>query len=197
MRAISFYNSNINPDIIRYQKRVFDHYGIELEQVLHDKSHGEAIDDYLRDNEWEEIAIFDIDCIPINSFTIKHAQAQVKDNIFGAAQKANHIDGSKIYASPAFICFSKEIFMKLGFPTFKDGNGFDVGAFVSHVARQTGINVSLLWPTNVEVEKWSLEGTTMFGLGTTYQGLVYHAFESRFNETTSRFVNKCKEVIGE
>lgn len=197
MKAISFYNSNIDSDIVRYQKRVFDHFGIELDQVLHDTDHGSAIDIWLKENDWSEIAIFDIDCIPLSKVTFSHAHIQVKENIFGAAQKANHIPGSKIYASPAFLCMTKRVYDLLGQPTFKDGNGFDVGAFVSHCARQSDINVSLLWPTSVEVEKWELDGNTMFGLGTTYQGMVYHAFESRFNETVERFVNKCKEVIGE
>jgi len=198
MKAISFYNSNINPLVVEYQKKVFNHFGLEVEQILHSKEHGEAIDYWLNIMEWDKVAIFDIDCIPLNKFTLSHAEAQSEGNVFGAAQKANHIEGSSIYASPAFICLSKEVYNKIGRPTFKDGNGFDVGAFASHVAAQSGVSVSLLWPSEVEEPKWSLSGDTMFGYGTTYQGMVYHAFESRFNhESTSRFIAKCKEVIGE
>lgn len=199
MKCISFYNGNINPEIVRYQKLVFDHLGIDIIQYKYqdDHSHGFAIDWWLKNHEWEDIAIFDIDCIPLSKVTLNHAKVQIEDCLFGAAQKANHIPGSKIYASPAFICFSKKVYNKLGQPTFIDGNGFDVGAFVSHCARQSNVTVSLLWPTRVEVEKWELDGVTKFGLGTTYQGMVYHAFESRFNETTNRFIEKCKEVIGE
>jgi len=198
MKAISFYNSNINPLVVEYQKKVFDFFGIEIDQILHSKSHGEAIDEWLQKNEWEVVAIFDIDCIPLDKFTLHHAFAQSMDHIFGAAQKANHIKGSSVYISPAFIVLSKDNYVKCGMPTFKDGNGFDVGAFVSHVANESGIKLSMLWPTEVEEPKWELTASTMFGYGTTYQGLVYHAFESRFNhDSTSRFIAKCKEVIGE
>jgi len=198
MKAISFYNNNINPELVEYQKKVFNHLGIDIEQVCHDLGHGEAIDEWIRNNEWESVAIFDIDCIPLNKIAYHHAIAQASESVFGAAQKANHIKDSSVYASPAFICFSKQVFDKLGWPTFKEGFGFDVGGFVSHVARQVGVNVSLLWPTDVEDEKWELTEDIKFGHGTTYQGMIYHAFESRFNhESTSRFISKCKEVIGE
>lgn len=198
MKAISFYNSNINPLVVEYQKKVFNHLGLDIEQIRHSMTHGEAIDYWLSIMEWDKVAIFDIDCIPLHKFTLRHAEAQVEGNIFGAAQKANHIPKSEIYVSPAFICLSKDIYSKCGFPTFKDGNGFDVGGFVSHVATQTGVNLSLLWPTHVEEPKWDLGNNSTFGYGTTYQGMVYHAFESRMNhESTSRFIQKCKEVIGE
>lgn len=193
MKAISFYNSNIDLRVIEYQKKVFDHFGIEVEQVLTGMTHPDAIDFYLKTASWEEVALFDIDCIPLVQNILEIARMAVQnDVIYGAAQNANHLQ-DYIYCSPAFMCFTRSAWTGAGKPSFREVDKYDVGGYFSSLREKL-----LLYPTKVEAPIWRLTDTKMFGHGTIYDGLVYHAFESRCNhESTSMFIEKCKEVIGE
>lgn len=193
MKAISFYNSNINPLVVEYQKKVFDHFGIAIEQIETGMRHPDAIDFYLKTAEWDSVAIFDIDCIPLVKNLMEIAEMAVQSGcVFGAAQNANHLK-DYVYCSPAFMCFKKATWLAAGKPSFCEGHGYDVGGYFSSL-----VQTLLLYPTHVEAPKWMLTDTLLFGHGTTYDERVYHAFESRFNhESTSMFINKCKEVLGE
>jgi hypothetical protein len=51
-----------------------------------------------------------------------------------------------------------------------------------------------MYPTSVEEKKWILTENEKFGIGTNYENRIYHAFESRFNNTNN-FINKCKEIL--
>lgn len=198
MKIVSFFNDNIDKLIPQYQKEVFNKFGYRVDQIMHNQKHGDAIDSYLQNSEWNEIAIFDIDCIPLNNHVLNHAKAMIRSgNIFGASQRANHIPDSEVYVSPAFICFTREQYENIKC-TFNETQWHDVGSLFSSEAKRLGYSLSMLIPVEVEVPKWNLTGGLMFGLGTNYQNMVYHAFESRFNhESTSMFINKCKEVLSE
>lgn len=199
MKVISFYNSNIDPELVKHQKGVFDHFGIEIEQILTTQSHPEAIDHWLNNNEWDKIAIFDIDCIPLHSNVILDA-IRILDSqvLYGAAQRANHIQGSGIYVSPAFCCFTRELYNKVFRISFKETQWHDVGSFFSSEATRVGYSLRLLWPIEVDNPCWDLVDGQKFGHGTNYQNIVYHAFESRFNhESSSRFIQKCKTILNQ
>lgn len=188
MKIVSFHNGNIDPEVIKYQRLVFEHFGYEIEQVETNLPHGEAIDEYLK-KPFKQIAIFDIDCIPLtfewmDVFAGKFA---------GAAQQANHIN-KEIYISPAFICFTQGIYKSLGKPSFAPDEFGDVGYKVTEAANRKDIPYGLIWPTHVEVPKWDLGKNSCFGLGTTYSDMIYHAFESRMGNG-GMFVRKCKEVL--
>jgi hypothetical protein len=47
MRIITFYNNIINPTIVNLQKRVFNHFGYDIDQinVTDWVSHGKSVDD--------------------------------------------------------------------------------------------------------------------------------------------------------
>lgn len=193
MKVISFYNSNINPLVIEYQKKVFDHFGLPLEQIETGMRHPDAIDFYLKTANWDSVAIFDIDCIPLVKNVLEVAEMGIQSGcIYGAAQNANHLQDF-VYCSPAFMCFKKATWLAAGKPSFVEVDNFDVGGHFSSLSEML-----LLYPTYVEAPKWRLTDTQLFGHGTTYDDRVYHAFESRCNhESTSMFINKCKEVIHE
>lgn len=199
MQAISFFNSNINPDLVSYQKKVFDRLGINIEQRWTGLTHGHAIDNALSGGTWDKVAIFDIDCIPLHAEVLAHAEAMIDEGwLYGAAQKANHIPNSEVYCSPAFCCFTREAYERAGKPTFCETQWHDVGGHFTNEMIRVGHRAKLLWPTYVENPVWDLTESIKFGHGTNYDNSVYHAFESRFNhESTSRFITKCKEIIGE
>lgn len=194
---VSFHNGNLHPDIIKYQKKVFDLCKIPLQQIETRLSHPEAIDHFLNTEDWETIIIFDIDCIPLQCGAPFLAMAKAKEGIiYGAAQQANHIPESGIYASPAFIAFSRKTWEKMNKPSFLHSEFGDVGHEMTLYAPLHDVPVELIWPTHVEVPRWDLGKESCFGLGTTYQTGIFHAFESRMGNNDI-FVNKCKEVLGE
>lgn len=190
MQIVSFHNGNIDPEVIKYQRLVFEHFGYEIEQVQTDLPHGEAIDRYLH-AEYGKVVIFDIDCIPLNKKWVKICTGE---GIKGAAQQANHIPGSGIYASPAFIYLDYKEYLRIGRPSFTPDERGDVGYKVTEAAQKEGAFLGLIWPTHVEVPKWDLGASSCFGLGTTYNDMIYHAFESRMGNG-GMFVRKCKEVL--
>jgi hypothetical protein len=59
-------------------------------------------------------------------------------------------------------------------------------------------NLKYWWPTDIEEEKWYLHHPVhnKFGIGTTYNDLIYHAFFSRENNSDG-FINKCKSILGQ
>jgi hypothetical protein len=194
---VSFHNDRVNPEVVKWQKKVFDHFGIDLLQVKYGDmngatGHGTAIDDFIRD-EWKDgrLTICDIDCIPITHLAFN---AMPDSCLYGAAQKSSHIEGSIIYVSPAFISFSRETFEALGKPSFVPTSRADCGGELTWAAMEKGVDIRMLFPTHVNETRWELAPGIMFGLGTTYGNKIYHAFQGQWN--TEMFVNKCKQVIG-
>lgn len=205
MIAVSFYNKNINPEIVEYQKKVFDHFGIDIIQFEYnvEHKHGFAVDWWLtnrwKDYGYQNIAIFDIDCIPLHRSVLHEAHDKVEQGfLYGAVQRANHIPQSQVYCSPAFCCFSKEAYDRAGQPTFTETTWHDVGSFFTNELIRVGHIARLIWPIHVENPVWDLTRNCKFGHGTNYDGMVYHAFESRLNgESTNRFIEKCKQILGD
>ena len=72
----------------------------------------------------------------------------------------------------------------------------DAGQHLSEVVAQQGGNLVYWWPTHIEEDKWPLYHPihTRFGLGTTYNDNIYHAFYSRSN-LSNRFLDKCKYLL--
>ncbi len=197
-RIISFHNGNLNPELVASQKKVFDKFELELEQIETTKPHPVAIDDFLKYNEWDTLVLFDIDCIPLHKYWVRNAISDVQGNhkIVAAAQKASHIPNSKIYASPCFMVITKKTFEHIGRPSFCATNRGDVAEEISYAAREHQVALYLLYPTKVENPLWPLTDEIKFGHGTTYGDAVYHAFESNANHhSTSRFIQKCQEVL--
>lgn len=194
-RIVSFHNGNLHPDIVKYQKKVFDHFKLPLEQIETRLHHPDAIDYFLNNDDWENVIIFDIDCIPLNKEAAFLAMAKAKEGkLYGAAQQANHIPESGIYASPAFISFNSVTWDKMNNPSFQPTEFGDVGYQMTANAIMYDVDMELIWPTHVEVPRWDLGKESCFGLGTTYQTGIFHAFESRMGNNDI-FVNKCKEVL--
>ena len=195
---VTFYNEVVPKEVATCQKRVFNHFGYEIKQIMPDKweSHAGAIDDFIRSTPLNVITIFDIDCIPLNERIIQTATSWAKQNtgIFGAAQRASHISDSIIYASPAFMVLSKETYIELGSPSFRTTSRGDCAAELTYAAREKGIEVRLLYPSHVENEEWKLDGSIKFGQGTTYNNSIYHSFHARWDY--QRFIDKCKSIIG-
>ena len=197
----SFYKSNVASEIIKKQKLVFEHFGLTINQILDDDiTHGDFLNKTINDaNTPDFLIFFDIDCIPLNKKAITKLVSQIRDrkSIAGAAQTANQfLQGKNIYVGPFFFGISKTVYWNLNSPDMNDGAIWDVGGLLTMVARfQREVNIRFWYPSSVEVPKWNLYKKCKFGLGTTYEKLVYHAFESRLGESDNAFVKKCNEIL--
>ena len=195
---ISFHNGNLLPELIEYQKKVFDFFGMPLEQIETKLSHAAAIDNFLNTEEWDRVVLFDADCVPLMKL-----EDYPTDKIIGNAQRSSHIQDSKDFAAPSFITFTKELWGQNDKFSFEPVNGKgDVAELFSRNAEKNGIHISLLKPIHVDKIMWQLEDGTYFGYGTTYGygniGITYHAFESNAkHHSSSNFVKKCKQILGE
>jgi hypothetical protein len=194
---ISVYNEIIPETVVESQRRVFEEFGETITQIKPNEwaGHSIALDNHLKNNEWEYVIVFDIDCIPLKKNTVNEAREWVNNNIglYSVAQNPNHIQGALDYASPAFIAFSRKTYEKLGEPSFAACSEWDVGGEYTHNALAQNIQIKLMYPRHVEIPKWKLRDGTAFGIGTTYEDKIYHHFESR--KSTELFVTKCNHVI--
>jgi hypothetical protein len=201
MRVITFYNEVVNPQFAELQKKVFNKFGYDIDQIYVKNwvTHGKAVDDYLSsiNDENEIIVLFDIDSIPLNDTIIHKAVNWCKDNIgiFSCAQKAVKLKDPIIHAAPAFMVFSLKTYNFLGRPTFETNLRSDCGAEMTHSARDKGVEIRMLYPSHVESPYAQLDGPIQFGYGTTYGNEIYHAFESRFRKRDSFFLNKCNHIL--
>ena len=197
---ITFFNDIISQDIVVLQKKVFDKFNLDLQQIKPDKwiNHGTCVDEYLNkiEDENEVIALFDIDSIPLNEWIVPYAMKWCSENIgiFSVAQKSPNLV-STIHAAPSFMVFSMKTYNFLGRPSFLETKRSDCGGEMTYSAREKGVEVRLLYPTKCENQTWPLDQYYMFGHGTNYENKIYHSFESRFNKKNSLFINKCNEVL--
>lgn len=201
MRIVTFYNDIVNSEIVDLQRKVFQKYGYNIEQikVTNWVSHGKSVDDYLsKINDVDEIIVlFDIDSIPLNNSIIHRAVEWCQNNIgiFSMAQRAPKIKNAIIHAAPAFMVFSVNTYNLLGRPSFETNYRSDCGAEMTHSAIEKNIEIKMLYPTHVETPHTVLKDDIYFGYGTTYGDEIYHAFESRFRKRDGYFLNKCKNIL--
>lgn len=198
---ITFYNKIINPKIVELQKKVFEKIGEEINQIYIENwiSHGKAIDDFLNDknDENEVITLFDIDSIPLDKDILEISKSWAENNIgiYSVAQKTIKLKNPIIYAAPSFMVFSIKTYNYLGRPSFETNERSDCGAEMTHIAREKGVEIRLLYPSSVETPHTNLDGYIQFGYGTTYGNCIYHAFESRFKRRDNYFINKCNSFL--
>lgn len=195
------YNERINKNVVDLQKKVCQKYEVDINQIFVKNwvSHGHSVDQILKDfkNSNDVIVLFDIDSIPLNFDIVPKAINWAKENIgiFSVAQKQIKSKNPIIHAGPAFMVFSIETFNILNRPTFEATNRSDCGGEMTHSAREKGVEVRLMYPTEVDRKDFYLDGYIMFGLGTNYENNIYHAFESRLGHGDNFFINKCKQIL--
>jgi hypothetical protein len=197
---ITFYNEIISQHVVDLQKKVFEKFRLEINQIKPETwiNHGTCIDNFLNEvtNENEVIVLFDIDSIPLNDWIVPYAEKWCSENlgIFSVAQKSPKLT-STILAAPSFMVFSKKTYDYLGRPSFVETERSDCGGEMTYAAREKGLEVRLLYPTSSEIPAWHLDQYYDFGYGTNYENKIYHSFESRFKKKDSYFINKCNEIL--
>ncbi len=203
-KIFSFYNSKVNPKIPRYQKAVFKYFGVNIHQVIDESfpTHGDFLNHICRTvTDTKYLIVFDIDCIPTKKSWFAKMMNDLSEpgTIVGAAQTANHLrDGKNLYISPFFFAISTAYLKELDYPDMNMTEDMDAGQNLTEQIIKNGGNVKYWWPTDIEEAQWDLYHPehTKFGLGTTYNDCIYHAFFSRF-DLADRFIVKCKSILPE
>jgi predicted O-methyltransferase YrrM len=197
--VVTVYQDNIHGDVVaRHAEVVRRLLPAQCEYLPRRVGHHAlGLDDFFRDLWHDAYLVLDVDCVPLYPWVIpwllEYARAGV---LVGAVQRANHLDnGGHLYAGPCAVAFSRDTFERAGRVSFCATERGDVGEELTYACENLGVPVNLLWPTHVEAPRWNLRSGVSFGLGTTFGGVLYHAFEVRKGETVPAFLKKASEVL--
>ena len=225
-RAIFTYSNHQIEDRISYlQKQVINKYNVnkkcKYEYLHYKKPDGEMTPDQVidyginklfYDDHYDTILMLDIDCIPLSTEALDYTFDQAEKGILvGNVQRSNHIENGKhIYPAPICIALTKDMFEKLGKPTFKVTNRGDIGEELCYIAEKMGIEIEMFMPGKYEEiphwntgerKPWDLaDGQPQFGIGTTFvdkngNEMFYHLFQSRLNVFNDLFFLKCASIM--
>tara|TARA_R110002051_G_scaffold325745_2_gene430761 strand:- start:1824 stop:2555 length:732 start_codon:yes stop_codon:yes gene_type:complete len=204
-----------NPDYANYQQQVFDKFNVKINQCIHTKRsprsgtvrHGDFLDEISKSEDVDYIVFFDIDAIPLKEDFLKILikKAHGKQCILGIEQKSNRInfENAERYAGPACFVISKNVYNLLGEPSYNETDRSDCGEELSWIAREKGIEVNYIEFTNCAIPMWKLKDNVKFGIGSEYEGLIFHNFQARMsdidlivnNPRVDYFKKKCMEVL--
>ena len=197
-RIISFHWNNVDSRVVRGQSDVFHHFGLSIEQHRRDRlNHGVFLDEIIRDLEQDTtLLIVDIDCVPLNPEIVERAFTFAEaGGIIGCAQVASHIDWMRIYAAPMFFAISQKTWEELGRPSFHKSPTGDVAQDLHDIAAKMDRRIEHLHPTACLIPKWRLADRGCYGIGTFYQGGVFHLFELRSAKYNALFVKICDDIV--
>jgi hypothetical protein len=97
------------------------------------------------------------------------------------------------------MAFSRDVFFKIGCPNSIGDLNHEEYQCYTDLSIQHGVNVEYWMPTEVKIPMWDLvkdrRKIGKFGIGTTYENLIYHNFCSRDGLYKEFFIEKCLEVV--
>ena len=199
LETYSYGNSNIPVDVFTLQKKVFDKFNLPIKQVEGNLPHGVFLTETAKACNSKYIIFFDIDCIPLTPdiYNIIISELEKEKCIIGIEQKCNCNPYDHIYAGPACLAFSTELYREIGCPSLVENTRSDVGEELTWACEEKNINVKFFNASSSEIPKWKLTGNRNFGIGTTYShndvDVLYHQFEIR--KSDDNFITKCKSIL--
>lgn len=223
-KIISFYGDDLPIEIIELQKKVFDLFKIDVEQIpfknnLDNNRHADSIEDYLNENDnWDSITLFDVDCIPIEKNCIEKALDIIKDDktLYGNAQASNVFDvnphKTPPFAAPSFLSFTRKFWetsncKSFRFTHYPNPNGHmtevDVAEKFTRENEKQGRKIILSYPIKTMADfTWKYDGSFgykkfNYGNGTEYESGTFHNFQIRIPDKQIVFVEYCKKLLRE
>lgn len=195
--VFSYAYRGLHPDVLKYQKMVFDKFNLPITQVIGDMSHGKFLENVLNTTDKKYVIFFDADCIPLSPkiYDIIISELQFEKCIIGIEQTGE--PRYHIYAGPACLGLELNLYYKLGKPNLNQTFRSDIAEELTWNCEENGIKVKFFKVSNVEEKKWRLGYDREFGIGTTYtyndEEVLYHQFESRLN--CDNFIKKCISIL--
>lgn len=197
---VSFYMDNIPSNILNIRKKAIETLigdEFDIQTILTHDSHSNSIDRFLDTVPYDSILIIDFDCLPLSREAVHQIfEYAERDVLVGAAQRANHIpNGGHLYVGPFCMAFSKDLYKRLGSPSFSETYRSDVGEELTYHAERLGEKVLMMWPSHVDEPLWKLTDFESFGLGTTYSHDFWHAFAIRSVHGQEKFRSMCQKIL--
>lgn len=184
---------------------VFDYLDIPIKQHKERKLHGLWMNEVIEDSDSDIIGFFDADCVPTNTEIVKNSIDYVKENrtFLGLAQATNNKgDPSHIFAAPSFFIIHKDCYDFMGKPSFLETNRSDVAQEVTYKAESLGIGFKLIYPSFYEEipvssggKPWPLSNYGSFGIGTLFEGGIYHLYQGREARNVNLFQLRSHQIV--
>ena len=219
-RAIfTSFNFHIDADLVEssliYMNKIVEGMNIDYRPLEYfysykEVEHWQTLDfgvNSLFEQGYDDILILDIDCIPIDRKALTYIFDKIKDGVLiGTAQRSMHIENNKhVYVGSPCTGISKELYEKLGKPSFIYTSRGDTSEELSYIAEEKNLPIEMFMPTKYEKDPWNGPAWELdtpdkkYGIGTTFineEGteVIYHLFEGRVAPHAPLFVKKCKEL---
>jgi hypothetical protein len=204
-------------EILAHNKQVFDHLNIPVNYITFPPvqycSHGNALEWFVK-NTLELVdyyIFFETDSIPLRRDIIDVIYNKLKDKqtLFGAVQQSNHKNKNHPCVGPHFLCFSKELYIKLGMPSLNDHLlRSDTAEELTWEVENQGYNLSLVYPSNYygltdeemkasgNPRYWDLGNGFRYGLCTSFRDYSFHV-GTKSPRSKQMFIDKCNEIVGQ
>jgi hypothetical protein len=197
---VSFYMENLSSEVVRCQRDVLESFappGFTIKQILTRHSHAAAIDQFIQSSRYDLIVLLDIDCVPLTASAIPSlADHAGRGALAGCVQRANHItNGGHLYVGPFCMALSRQVWNRLGCPSFEPTGQGDVGEELTFRCEAAGVPVHMLWPSSVEDPVWALTDRERFGPNTEYGGAFLHSFLIREPARQRSFIASCRRLL--
>lgn len=194
---------NTDAKLVQAHTDVCKHLGLDVAYTLQRFPHGLWMNETILQSKADIIGFLDIDCIPTNKRIVEQSIDYCAQNktFVGIAQASNHIlPKSHIFAAPAFFFLWKDTWKDLLQPTFSEvPNIADVAENVSYAAEMAGLRYKTLFPTHYtktpDEGPWHLHTYGVYGIGTHFEGGVYHLYQARMNNNVDLFVDTAKQIM--
>lgn len=202
MKNIGIYScmqNNVDIAVLKYQRAVFEKFGLYIQQDVVSCSHGQYMNHIVNTVDKEYVIFFDVDCIPLTYEFYSILKADMESDVLsGAPGCANHFLPDEIYVHPCFMGFSMSLYNQCDRPNFESGNHGDTAQSFTQKCIQLNKPIKYWEITDPGDEIWELKPKNMrFGHGTIFENMIYHQYQIRFGgDYQTQFINKCKLVLG-
>jgi hypothetical protein len=193
---------NTPSEQVQAHQKVLANFGIQVKYSFENSPHGDWMDRVMWSSEAAFVGFFDADCVPLSREKILECLQFVSENdsFIGIAQASNHIrPSSHIYAAPAFFIISRSCWERLQKPSFRENFRSDVGQELSRTAEFFGVSYKCLYPDCYEKEPvggvWPLGNYGFYGIGTVFDGAVYHLYQGRLRSNLDLFLTRCSQIV--
>jgi hypothetical protein len=207
---ITLFGRNRSGKVLEYHKKVMDHFSIPINYIecpFPGVSHGQMMNYVIKEtidkiNPTYYLWI-DSDALFLKKEAIPFIYDMVKNKItvFGHGWMNNHKIKPRgpvhAYASQATLCYSTELFEKLGRPDCDHLNDrSDTAEEITYRAKELGYCVSLLYPSFVLDPNTPLDASCFQGLHNVYgPNLMYHCSKADHPKHEELFVEMAKKVL--
>jgi hypothetical protein len=118
-------------------------------------------------------------------------------SIFGIAQASNHIPpGDFIFCGPSFLAISVDAWKSVGSPPLREFPGYDVAEYLSYLILKSNKKYFSLLPEYFHEHSGDfLHCFGEYGIGTYYEGGVFHLWQARNGRFLNYFITACNSVL--